>query len=658
MSTTQIDIRYTGGHKPGFLFRLGTLIVLQVLFIFAALAVIIFVPSGYDTPLSYQDRRQQIESLLRNLEPILNPTTTSVTGEMQSPNVAIRAAHPELIAAAVFCRQPDGSVEEIWNLEGAFSRTDNVAHGALDYADRRLVDLALCQPTEFIMTKPSTEANPVTYYRAPAIAGRNAVLVTAEASDSFVASRSSLGYTLFVLFLCSTLVSLLTVYLLSRRFKEPLDRISRGLDKTADGEVFYLMESEGDEELQRLCRSVNRMTETLWQNQGNLRQFNVRLNDMNMNLIESQLFLTTLIDSSPIAIIVTSFDGQIVLFNRAASEAFGYAYDAIVGSKIDRLLGVTGEKVQTPSEQPSAGGFETICRRNDDELFPAYVLASPIMGRDGHMGAMLYLLRDISESRNFQNMMVRLDRFATRGQMAGDIAHEINNYLAILLGNLELLPLIIKKGDMEKADKKIEIMKGTVDKIGRFAAGLLDIPQDEARFEPASLNQLVENVLAFVKPQNKFDMIEWETALAPDLPSAQVDAGQVQQLLVNLVYNAAAAMETIDGPRRIRIHTRTSTLDGARSVRVEVKDSGPGVPVEREASLFVSRFTTKKKGHGIGLITCRKIVDAHQGKIEYRTDSGAVFAFELPIVSTAAREGEAPLAEVPAAAEPHRPVSV
>ncbi|MBD3257930.1 PAS domain S-box protein, partial [candidate division GN15 bacterium] len=431
-------------------------------------------------------------------------------------------------------------------------------------------------------------------------------------------------------FLASTLISLLMVYLLSKRFGQPLDRLTRGLEKTAGGELYYMMQVDGDSEFRRLVRAFNRMTQTLWDNQKELKSYNARLYRSNASIIESQLFLATLIDSSPLAILVTNSRGKIVLFNRAASTMFGYDADRVIGESGERLFAEQPQYREAQSVGGDAIGGEAICRRADGKSFPTYVVRSRVVGATGALNADLLIIRDISESRRFQDMMVRLDRYYTRGEMAGDIAHEINNYLAVLMGNLELLPLLLKRGDTEKIDSKLDIMKTTVDRIARFANGLMDTPHEDTRLESTSMNQIVENIIAFLKPQNKFDSIKISADLSGDVTMVDLDPGQIQQLLVNLVYNASEALKGQEGSKEIEVGTLLVQDNEKWFVQVEVRDNGPGVPVDKVETMFNERFTTKRKGHGIGLITCRKIAQNHGGSIHYRFDGGAVFYFRLP----------------------------
>ena len=271
-------------------------------------------------------------------------------------------------------------------------------------------------------------------------------------------------------------------------------------------------------------------------------------------------------------------------------------------------------------------GFEAIGLKQDGSAFPVWVTMTPTNSDEGEVWASVYIIHDITESRSFQEMMIRLDRYSTRGEMAGDIAHEINNYLAVLSGNLELFPILLKKGDPEKIEKKLELMRSTVDRVARFADGLMDTHRDDAAPEPTSLNQVVENVVAFLKPQNKFDTVDFQTSLSSELPVIDVDPGQVQQLLVNLIHNGTDAAIAAGEKPIISISTELLLVNGERFAQVSVADNGDGVPDDKIDALFARRFTTKRKGHGIGLITCKRIMDAHQGEISYRYQAGAIFS--------------------------------
>jgi len=502
----------------------------------------------------------------------------------------------------------------------------------LDYIDHQLDKINVRENDRFLIPMLFSSKYVVYFYHFNLTNDASVVLVAVSDHNFMISSRPKLMYAVFLLFLGSVLISLLTIYLISKRFRTPLDRLIKGCEKTAQGELYYIFESNGDRELDKLTRVFNDMSKTLFGNHQKLQDYNRQLKETNQSLTESRLFFSTLIDSSPTCIVTTALDEKIMVFNKRASSDFGYNGDEVIGQNIDVLFKTPVKKNNNDSNlQNQLDGLEVLCKRKDGSLFPAYMITSSIERKEDNIKANVYIIRDISESKSFQEMMIRLDRYYTRGEMAGDIAHEINNFLAVLFGNIELMPLMMKRGDKEKIDKKLDLMKSTVEKISRFTDGLMDPNMGEVQFNQVEINQLVENMLAFLKPQNRFDDIEIITSLSSEIPLVELDIGQIQQLLVNLLNNAADALVGKPDNRNIVLKTMLNESDSGNAVCIEVRDNGPGVAKDKEKLLFKKRFTTKKNGHGIGLITCRKIIDAHQGQINYRFDEGALFTAMIPL---------------------------
>lgn len=621
--------------KPSIFIRLGNIIIIQVMFIFSALALILFYPVPGEQVDSSSARFNQ--KLIRGGEAAMLMASTDGTSAEDSLThlVAFRGflsseANIDYAAIVHVPKRGAPQLKLIYDSDGIYGQSDDFEQFIAEGCDSGILVHTALGPPGTNMERNLDAGRTVLYY---VLGGndREGVLVLVAVVDNSLAaaSLSEKQHTIFVLFLFSTLVSLLTVYLVYKRFKQPLDRLIRGFEKTADGELYYLIEAEEDAELNQMAGAFNRMSQRLWDNRQELKSINTRLKNANLTLQESQAFLSTLIDDSPLGIVVADGEGLIRIFNQAASDLFDYPASEMLGGPIDKLFSSNGENLPVSvGTIDSRTQCEVVCRRKEGSLFPACVVASPV---GGNPDATIYVLLDISESKGFQEMMIRLDRYWTRGEMAGDIAHEINNFLAILLGNLELMPIIMAKGDDEKITKKLDLMKDTVDKIARFANGLMDSSQEDGQFELSSVNQLMENIIAFVKPQNRFDLIEVISRPSADVPILKVDPGMIQQLLVNLMFNAAEAMGTQEGEKRLTVTTSMVESDAGKLVQIEVRDNGPGVVPERVQNLFVERFTTKRKGHGIGLITCHKIVELHGGTISYRYDNGSVFSVQLPV---------------------------
>lgn len=634
----------------GFFARLSNIIIIQGLFVFTALALIIFYPQQevlIDS--DFVSQQGKLQTIADKITDIFGAEVQQIDDYVRDEKVQsflfyLFSGERDIIQAKVFLLKSEQGFAPIFTFQNP-ERSD--VEGFSDYElseliDNRIVRRGLEQPGGFFIPPVHSARHSIYYYPFRVQQGLPAVLVTVSEHDLVISNRSQLQYALLVLFLCSTLVSLLTLYLISNRFKEPLNRLIHGLEKTTEGELYYLIEAKGDSELRKLTTAFNKMSRTLREDHKKLTRYNYDLKNANLSLLESQLFLTTLIDSSPLCVVTASSQGKIMIFNRKACEVFSYGDEEAISKNVDELFThpVKAGRVYQPSGT-SQPGVEVLCKRRDGSIFPAYLIVAPVMTRDGNVTAYLYIIRDISESKSFQEMMVRLDRYYTRGEMAGEIAHEINNYLTILSGNIELMPLLLERGNTDKVQQRIVLMRQTVDRIARFADGLMDTNQDETKFGPADINQLVENTVAFLKPQNRFDNIKIATRLSTELPLVELDIGQIQQVMVNLLYNAAEALKDQPGDKKVWIATSVVPDAPERSVRIEVKDNGPGVAEDKEELLFVKRFTTKPKGHGIGLITCRKIVEAHSGRITYRKEEGATFSFNIPIKRRQA-SGDAP----------------
>ncbi|MDH4157225.1 MAG: PAS domain S-box protein [candidate division Zixibacteria bacterium] len=637
--------------RPGFLVRLSNIIIVQMLFVFAAVALVIFYPTGdvvLDSDLHAVENSVQFisEEVTRSL----NVHTGNLREVLEDVRVQeslleMLSREANLVYAGVFVQDTGQPMNLAWQYHDSaeVAGSDLSAGEALDLIHSRLQKMDMRKTDSYLFPLHYSSRGFIYGYRFLHRDATPAVFVTTVGHNFIISSRSHLQYALLLLFLGFTLVSLLTIYLISNRLKVPLERLLKGFEKTAEGELYYVIESEGDGELKKLADAFNNMSKALFENHSQLKAYNEQLQSTNRQLQESQGFFSTLINNSPVCVVSTSPEGKIMVFNRMASEDFGYDRKEIIGRSLEVLFanhhlnGFQDNRSDSVSKR-----FEVLCERKDGSVFPAYLVSSPVRGDHNEIIAHLYIIRDISESQSYQEMMIRIDRYYTRGEMAGDIAHEINNFLAVLSGNIELMPLMIKRGDHEKITQKLELMKATVDRIVRFTDGLMDANMGEVHFDWVDINQLVENVVAFLKPQNRFDEITVTTCLATNLSLVEVDVGEIQQLLVNLLNNASDALsETGRNGREIAV--TTSLVSGAdpATVRLEVRDNGPGVVRDKVDWLFHKRFTTKKKGHGIGLITCRKIVDAHQGGITYAFDGGAVFAAELP-VGRRACGGEAP----------------
>lgn len=248
----------------------------------------------------------------------------------------------------------------------------------------------------------------------------------------------------------------------------------------------------------------------------------------------------------------------------------------------------------------------------------------------GAQRSLVVTLDDVTNQKESEQRMFDLEKLAAKGVMASSISHELNNFLALILGGVELAQMAMKKGNIEKTTASLDKLRMNTQKMERFTAGLMDYNRLEARKELADLNALITDVLSFVVVQKKFTRLTISTDLDPAIPEFVMDSDQIAQLLLNLMNNAADAIRDSQKPGgAIKVSSRFEN----QHVLLEVADNGVGMKPETRDKVFRAHFTTKEDGHGYGLVTCAKILSNHRAEVDVESElgEGSTFKFRFPI---------------------------
>lgn len=245
--------------------------------------------------------------------------------------------------------------------------------------------------------------------------------------------------------------------------------------------------------------------------------------------------------------------------------------------------------------------------------------------------------RSYRELECLQEQLIGLESMAAKGRASAEIGHELNNYLTIIMGNFELLNMSINKGEEKHLDdlasphKYINVIGVNLEKIKKFVDGLLDFSPLKSEKAECDINELIEKTLLFVSPQNRFKNINFKKELKKTVLPVVIDPGQIQQVLYNLLNNAADATgKRIGEGGTITVGTDYDKKE--KMIHILVQDAGKGMSEEEAKRIFKGGFTTKKGGHGIGLSICKKIIDNHKGDIEVESklNQGTTFRIKLP----------------------------
>lgn len=243
---------------------------------------------------------------------------------------------------------------------------------------------------------------------------------------------------------------------------------------------------------------------------------------------------------------------------------------------------------------------------------------------------------NVENSRLFGLLRER-DRLATLGEMSAGLAHEIRNPLAAIKAAVqELDPSHIDEGEDQEL---YEIILAEVDRLNTVVSQFLDYSRPfRSTFSPLAPNDAVRRTVQLMA-RDLGDDVEVELDLEEEIPDIHGDAEQLQQVLINLILNAAEAMSRrgkIEVSTRISIpreHRLLGNRDENRSIEIRVRDYGPGIPQTVRKNLFIPFFTTKERGTGLGLALCQRIVQHHGGSIEVQSveGKGASFVIRLPV---------------------------
>jgi signal transduction histidine kinase/ActR/RegA family two-component response regulator len=259
----------------------------------------------------------------------------------------------------------------------------------------------------------------------------------------------------------------------------------------------------------------------------------------------------------------------------------------------------------------------------------------PILDEKGILLGRVEIYRDLTAQRVFQSRLLQTDKLAELGQMVTGVAHELSNPLTSILGYAQRL--LLRRDTLGESSEARQIYQEAERATAILRQLLLSARESRPERRPVALNQIVSRTLALQRFSLAADNVHLQLDLDPVLPFVQGDAGQLQQVLMNLIGNARQAIEEQGKGGTIRVKTRRIA---EQRVLLEVSDDGPGIPQAIQARIFDPFFTTKPAGvgTGLGLAIVLGIVREHGGRLQLTSNlgQGTVFSIELP--ATAAVE--------------------
>ncbi len=239
---------------------------------------------------------------------------------------------------------------------------------------------------------------------------------------------------------------------------------------------------------------------------------------------------------------------------------------------------------------------------------------------------------------DLREQLTESQKLATIGTIAAVIAHEFNNLLTPIISysQFALQSANGDKPDMDLIRKSLQKSFQSSEKAGKICASMLGLARGESRFGEVSIQKLVDEVLMVMARDPQKDGIALRVQVQPDL-KVPADPVQLEQVLLNLLINARQAMLGKGGSLTVK----AQRVDGSDELKLQVIDTGPGIPEKLLSRIFQPFFTTKgtarkgeTKGTGLGLAICKEIIEHHHGRIEVASEmgKGTTFSIYLPTV--------------------------
>lgn len=425
---------------------------------------------------------------------------------------------------------------------------------------------------------------------------------------------------LFVLVAIGPLLASGLAFIFIRGYTRPVSMLLEATRKIKTGNLDFRVEGLTDE-FGELAGSFNEMA--------------VSLKAQLVRIEESEKRYRMLFEKAGDAIFIIDTEGEnvghIVTANEAAAAMHGFTADELMGLNIIRDLDAPSTEKKTPELIKRILNGEWVKaeqehQKKDGTVFPVEISAGLV-----EMGTHKYILvfdRDITERKRIEETLQRAEQIKICGEMAVGMAHEIKNPLAGIKVSIEVLleELNLVEGDREVLVKVICEIK----RLELLIKALLSFAKPpKPQFSLVNLNEILETAASFSLQKPSFSPIKALKDYDEHLPETMADPMQLQQVFMNLILNAAEAMQ---GGGTLTL--KTSYDKTSNALQIMVADTGEGITDEMKEKIFQPFFTTKSKGTGLGLAISKRLIEQQGGKImaESNHPKGTIFRISFPLL--------------------------
>ncbi|MCJ7618198.1 MAG: response regulator, partial [Desulfobacterales bacterium] len=480
-----------------------------------------------------------------------------------------------------------------------------------------------------------------------------------------------------IILLMSFTVVLLAIvigFFVARSISIPIIKLKNAAAEFGRGKLDARIDIKSEDEIGQLSNSFNKMADELKIYQKHLEslvevrtyelktaneQLKQEINERRLSeeaLAVERERLSVTLRSIGDGVIATDSESRITLLNKVGEELTGWSYEEAVGSSFEDVFHIINESTRERCENPvdrvaKTGAMvelanHTILINKDGTERIVADSAAPIVDAKNSIIGVVLVFRDITEKRIVEKQLRQSRKTEAIATLAGGVAHEFNNALSVISGNIELLQINLPED--RNIDKYAERMKGSVHRMAGLTSQLLAYARGgKYKTRTLSLNDFIKSTIPVIRHNIK-PIIRVVTELSGDISNVEVDLVQMQMVFSAVLRNSSESMEDRG---RIRIITRNEKINeniakispdlkpGAYACLI-IEDEGKGMDKETALRVFDPFFTTKFQGRGLGMAVALGVVRNHGGTIliDSEPGKGTVVRIYLPAVGSQAEQ--------------------
>lgn len=425
-----------------------------------------------------------------------------------------------------------------------------------------------------------------------------------EMTDDILAQMASITYNILLTVITGIIFSVLLVFWLTRGFIHNVETIRNGLEQ--------------------LRFDLNRPIIAM---DGEMGMISDAINDMARSLLNAQTLNENILHSIANGVITVDINGNITSINKSAEMLTGYTYPNIINKSYKEIFCehryVNSLLLDTLASGTNYTNIEIDYPARNKDI---HIRASTSRLKDstGNIIGAVVVFEDLTAQHRLQAQMHKAERLASLGELMAGIAHEIRNPLTAIKGFVQYLQ---STNNEQERREYMPIVIKEVDRANRVIETLLYFARPcKSNYTLVDVNSLIEKTLVLVKSTGTRHKVEFRLQLDAAIPLIEGDAEQLKQVLLNLLINAIQAI-SIQGI--VEIATSQTHDD---FVHIRIADSGKGIKPANLNKIFDPFFTTKPAGTGLGLAVVQRIIHAHYGRIDIKSQqgSGTIVTLQLP----------------------------